>query len=98
MSALPPEERQRVVVAWNATAFAHPGDALLHERVAEQATRTPGAVAVSFAGAELRYGELDARANQLARLLRQHGVHREALVGVWYGSLCSIWWWPSWPC
>ncbi len=75
-------ERRRVLVEWNDTAADHPPDTLLHEQVAAQAARTPAAVAVSFAGAELRYGELDARANRLARLLRRHGVRGEALVGV----------------
>ena len=40
------------------------------------------AVAVAFDGAELTYGELNARANQLARRLRAIGVRPDSLVAV----------------
>ncbi|MER7705924.1 AMP-binding protein [Kitasatospora sp. NPDC097605] len=43
-------------------------------RFEEQARRTPGAVAVRWAGRELAYGELDARADRLARHLAGLGL------------------------
>jgi amino acid adenylation domain-containing protein len=55
----------------------------VHQLVEAQARRTPDAVALACGGARLSYRELDARANQAARLLRRHGVGREVLVGVY---------------
>ena len=45
--------------------------------------RAPEAVAAVCAGRELTYGELEARSNRLARLLRERGIGRGAPVGVW---------------
>ena len=52
------------------------------EGFAAQAARTPTAVAVTQGGQAWSYGELEARANQLARLLHQRGAGPEVLVGV----------------
>lgn len=48
----------------------------------EQVTRDPAQVAVVSDDAQLTYGELNAKANQLARELRDCGVGRESLVGI----------------
>ncbi|HYG60440.1 MAG TPA: amino acid adenylation domain-containing protein, partial [Symbiobacteriaceae bacterium] len=67
---------------WNATAADYPRDRCLHELVAEQAARTPDAVAVACGGKSLTYRELNRRANRLARLLRSRGVGPDVLVAV----------------
>lgn len=46
------------------------------------AARKPDAVALSFAGDTLSYGELAERVNRIARLLVEHGVEPERLVAV----------------
>jgi amino acid adenylation domain-containing protein/non-ribosomal peptide synthase protein (TIGR01720 family) len=46
------------------------------------AARSPEAAAVTFEGRHLTYGELNARANRLARRLRRLGVGPEVLVGL----------------
>jgi amino acid adenylation domain-containing protein len=50
---------------------------------AELAERCPGATALVCQGRQLTYGELDARANALARFLRARGVGRDVPVGIW---------------
>jgi amino acid adenylation domain-containing protein len=54
----------------------------LHEIFAAQAAWSPEAVAVTFEGEGLRYGELEARANRLARHLIGLGVSPGELVGL----------------
>jgi len=49
---------------------------------AAQVARDPMQVAVISEDAQLTYGELNAKANQLARALRNRGVGRESLVGI----------------
>ncbi|MDT9701576.1 non-ribosomal peptide synthetase, partial [Streptomyces sp. P17] len=76
---LPEGERERQLVAWNDTAYRAETRTVL-QRFEEQAARTPGAVAVRHAGGTLSYGELDARANQMAHHLRAEGVGAESRV------------------
>ena len=68
---------------WNDTARDYPPGWCAHQLVEAQARRTPDAVAVSCGDLRLTYRELDARANQAARLLRRHGVGADVLVGVY---------------
>ncbi|MFT4065906.1 amino acid adenylation domain-containing protein [Paraburkholderia sp.] len=54
----------------------------VHVRIAEQARRTPDALAVRCDGATLSYRQLDDLASRLAQRLLQHGVTAHAQVGV----------------
>ena len=74
-------ERQTIVSDWNATARPL-GFANIPELFAAQAARTPEATAVVYGDQQLSYGELDARANQLAHHLRGLGVGPEVVVGL----------------
>jgi amino acid adenylation domain-containing protein/non-ribosomal peptide synthase protein (TIGR01720 family) len=74
--------RRRVLVEWNSSPAVPLSGGCAHELVAEQARRTPDAVAVSAEEVQLSYGELDRRAGRLARHLRELGVGPEVRVGI----------------
>ncbi|MEC0128815.1 non-ribosomal peptide synthetase [Paenibacillus pabuli] len=48
----------------------------------EQVQRTPDAIAISCAGVQLTYLELNMRANRFAQVLKEQGVLREMAVGL----------------
>ncbi|MFE6487890.1 amino acid adenylation domain-containing protein, partial [Streptomyces sp. NPDC057757] len=81
VEVLAPAERERILVEWNDTGREVP-PATLPELFQAQAARTPDAVAVVFAGVEVSYGDIDERANRLARLLIERGVGPELRVAV----------------
>ncbi|WP_459206114.1 non-ribosomal peptide synthase/polyketide synthase [Pseudomonas sp. MLB6B] len=54
----------------------------VHGLFADQASRTPDALALTFAGQHLSYAELDQRANRLAHALRARGVGPDVRVGL----------------
>jgi amino acid adenylation domain-containing protein/FkbM family methyltransferase len=62
--------------------FPSPQPRFAHELFAEHAARTPEKLAVVCQGTELSYGELNARANQLAANLQSRGVGPNSLVGI----------------
>ncbi|RON48837.1 non-ribosomal peptide synthase/polyketide synthase [Pseudomonas frederiksbergensis] len=75
-------EHQTLVHDWNRTAQTYPTEQCIHQLIEAQASRTPDNVALVFGDVTLSYGQLDARANQLAQLLREHGVGPDVLVGI----------------
>ena len=81
LALLSPEETEQVL-GWSTAAEVPLGASSLHARFAEQARRTPGAVAVSGEGVSLTYGELRERAGRLAGRLRELGAGAETLVGL----------------
>ena len=82
IDVLPASERHQLLVEWNATERPQAAEAFVHELFEAQAAAAPDAIAVEHDGAQLSYGELNARANRLARHLRSLGVRPEMRVGV----------------
>ncbi|MEY9949769.1 amino acid adenylation domain-containing protein [Kitasatospora sp. GAS1066B] len=77
-------ERRRVLGEWNDTACEVP-DVTLPGLFEEQVGRIPGSTAVVFGERCVSYGEVNGRANRLARLLVARGVGAEDRVGVVMG-------------
>lgn len=77
------EEKDRVLVGFNRTEAAFPDGCAAHEIIEVQARKTPEATAVRYGDERLTYGELNRRANQLARYLQGLGVGLEDLVGIY---------------
>ncbi|WP_420126423.1 amino acid adenylation domain-containing protein [Longimicrobium sp.] len=75
-------ERARVLEAWTRTEAGVPADRCIHQLFEARAAGAPMAVAVVYEGEAVRYGELNARANQLAHYLRRRGVGPEVRVGL----------------
>jgi amino acid adenylation domain-containing protein len=76
------EERRQLLDGFNATEAAYPKDKLLHELFEQQAATQPDAMAVVFEDQRLTYGELNARANQLAHYLTGLGVQPDDRVAI----------------
>jgi amino acid adenylation domain-containing protein len=53
-----------------------------HQLIEEQTLRDPAAAAIGYRGATWTYGELNRRANRIARLLLEQGLPREGAVAV----------------
>jgi hypothetical protein len=75
-------ERKRALLTWNTTGEEYPRGKCVHRLFEEQAGRNPAAESVSSADGRLTYGELNARANQLAHQLQGLGVGPDVLVGI----------------
>lgn len=80
LNLLSPVDERLILEAWNRAASPPPSDSSLHELFAEQAERTPDALAVLWDGGEWSYRELDKRANQFAHELQAAGVRPGQLV------------------
>ncbi|MGI8443339.1 non-ribosomal peptide synthase/polyketide synthase [Pectobacterium versatile] len=82
LSVLPENERQKLLVDFNATDIAQPDSALAHVLFEEQVKRTPDATAVIFESQPLSYDELNRRANRLAHHLLSLGIRPDDRVAI----------------
>ncbi|PHM37254.1 Amino acid adenylation [Xenorhabdus mauleonii] len=79
---LPEAERQQLLENFNATHVDFPQQALIHQLVETQAAQNPDAIALTYAGQHLSYGELNLRANRLAHRLMALGVRPDDRVAI----------------
>ncbi|NJC68037.1 non-ribosomal peptide synthase/polyketide synthase, partial [Planosporangium flavigriseum] len=75
------EERHRVLVEWNPNG-RETSERTLVDLFADQAARSPEAVAVTYGDAGLSYADLNARANRLAHRLIEAGAGPERFVAL----------------
>ncbi|WP_373568275.1 amino acid adenylation domain-containing protein [Bradyrhizobium cajani] len=79
---LPADERAYLLEELNRTAVTYPEQLCIHELFEAQVRRAPDAVAVVCAEERVSYGELNARANQLAHHLIAIGVKPDQPVAI----------------
>jgi len=76
------EEREQIVKEFNRTDEDFPLHLCFHELFEEQVERTPERTALVFGDHRFTYRELNARANKLARYLREQGLAASTPVGL----------------
>ena len=77
---LTPGERHEILGEWNATSTDYPKTASIPKLFEAQAAQSPGAPALDADGVIVSYGDLNARANRLARYLQRQGAVKEPLI------------------
>ncbi len=75
-------DKYQMLTEWNETTAEFPDNACVHEVFQKLAEEKPDAVATIFENASQTYGELNEKANQLARYLQKRGVQKESFVGI----------------
>ncbi|HEX7239278.1 MAG TPA: amino acid adenylation domain-containing protein, partial [Longimicrobiaceae bacterium] len=76
------DERRLLVEEWAAAESRAPSDRCVHELFADQAARTPDALALVSGGERVTYAELDRRSDHLAHVLAARGVGPDVRVGI----------------
>ena len=82
LGILSEEERSELIAAGKGAVVAYPHDLCIHDWIEAQCAATPDAIAVVCDGRAMRYSDLSAKSNQLARRLRRLGASPGALVGI----------------
>ncbi len=77
-----PAQRQQLGQLGRGRRSEYPREATVQEQFEAQVRRDPEALALEYEGRRMSYGQLNERANQVAWLLKEHGVGRQTLVGV----------------
>ncbi|NLD48503.1 MAG: non-ribosomal peptide synthase/polyketide synthase, partial [Clostridiaceae bacterium] len=75
-------ERKEILTVFNDTKMVYPKEKTIGQLFEEQAELTPFNIAVVYGDEKLTYRELNEKANQLARVLRQEGVRADTIVGM----------------
>jgi amino acid adenylation domain-containing protein len=82
LDILTPAERGQIMAEWSGRPAVIPAGATVHGLFEQHAAATPGSAAVVSEGQRASYADLNARANRLARELRERGVRRGDIVAV----------------
>lgn len=82
LTMLTKNEIRNYLTTFNQSESQYPRDKLVYQLFELQAEQTPNNIAVIYKGQSLSYGELNARANQLAWKLRRSGIISDSLVGI----------------
>ena len=75
-------ENELLIGEWNNTHHVIPLPKLVHELIEEQVLLTPNKIATVYKNTSYTYQELNAKANQLAHMLRDRGVVANSIVPI----------------
>ncbi|WP_156434823.1 non-ribosomal peptide synthetase, partial [Bradyrhizobium lablabi] len=81
LSGLDADETRRVL-GWSGGLAKTSNFSSIVAQIEARAAASPSTIALVFGDQEVSYGDLNARANGLARRLRDHGIGRDRLVGL----------------
>jgi fengycin family lipopeptide synthetase D len=76
------EEREHILYDFNKTEGDYPFNKTISQVFEEQSDKTPESIAVVYEGECLTYRELNQKANQVARMLREYNVGPESIVAI----------------
>jgi len=76
------EEKMGIIYIFNDSAAVYPKDKLIHELFETRVEKTPNNIALSSCGITMTYKDVNDRANQLARVLRNKGINVDNIVGI----------------
>lgn len=88
-SLLDSEERDRLLGPWSTSGTDLPPPRCIHDVFEEVVDQSPDAIAIVDQDDDLTFGQLNARANQLAHYLRELRVGKDAVVGICAGRSSS---------
>ena len=83
LSLLTEEEIEQILFDWNDNQGEYPVDKCISRLFESQVAKTPDAIAAVFENKQLTYKQLNAQANQLARLLINLGIQPGEFVGIY---------------
>ncbi|WP_242072835.1 condensation domain-containing protein, partial [Brevibacillus laterosporus] len=76
------EEVYQLLEEFNNTEADYPSDKTIHQQFEQKVEENPDQIALLFKDREITYGQLNAKANQFARVLRKRGVQPDQAVGL----------------
>lgn len=82
LSLVTETEKQALLEAWKGKALPVPTDKTVHQLFEETVQRHKDRPAVTYNGQSWTYGELNAKANRLARILMDCGISPDDRVGI----------------
>ena len=84
------QEKRQILYEFNNTWAEYPKDKTIQELFEVQVAKTPDNIALMYEDKQLNYRELNWKANQIARLMRNKGVKRGTIVGIMVERSCEM--------
>ncbi|MBV1880990.1 MAG: amino acid adenylation domain-containing protein [Pseudomonadales bacterium] len=82
LNMLGDDERHHLISELNDNVGNYPRNVCLHQLFEQQVAKSPEAIAVIYEDEQWTYSAINAKANQIARHLRELGVNNESLVAI----------------